>query len=188
MTWEIVAIIVELVGSAAVVVALIYVGQQLRQSARSERAIAEMEASRLWSEFHARVAHSPDMNRIWDTAQANPADLTDEERQRFVWLVAEYVYLVEALFKQRARGFLSRDAWDSHADRVVGLLSNPIASEWWASGQSPFSPEFAEHINERRTGGVGETWEVETRRLRAIDGTASREIRDGAEEAPAPGS
>jgi hypothetical protein len=68
----------------------------------------------MWSDFHTRVAHSPDMSSISDRGHREPAALTEPERQRFVWLVAECVFLVEGLFKQYQRGFLSDDSWEQH--------------------------------------------------------------------------
>lgn len=101
----------------------------------------------MWSEFHARVAHSPDMTRIWNGAHTDPETLSEQDRQRFVWLVAEYFFLVGGLFKQHQRGFLSPGTWKPHERTVVGLLDNDIVRGWWSSGVSPYTAVIAEHVD-----------------------------------------
>jgi len=93
----------------------------------------------MWSDFHTRVAHSPDMSSIWDRGHREPAALTEPERQRFVWLVAERVFLVEGLFKQYQRGFPSDDSWEQHERTLIGLFDNPIVQSWWSSEIADFA-------------------------------------------------
>lgn len=158
MNWSAIAAVGELVGAIAVVVSLIYLGRQVRHGARAELASTEMQAARMWSEFHARVAHSPDMTRIWDLAHTSPERLAPEDQQRFVWLIAEYFYLVEGLFKQHRRGFLSDDSLRQHARTAGGVLGNPVAREWWASDVSPFSSEFRLFIDSILDAEIDEKW------------------------------
>ena len=147
MSWEALGALGELVGAAAVVVSLVYLAMQVRAGARATQAETEMEAARMWSEFHARVAHSPDMTRIWDLGHTDPSAMSDRERQRFVWLVAEYFFLVEGLFKQQQRGFLSTGTWSAHERTLAGVLENEIVREWWSSGVSPYGDAFRQHVD-----------------------------------------
>lgn len=147
MNWEALGAIGEIIGAAAVVVSLVYLAMQIRAGVRATQAETEMEAARMWSEFHARVAHSPDMTRIWDLGHTDPDAMSDQDRQRFVWLVAEYFFLVEGLFKQQQRGFLSAGTWSAHERTLAGLLDNEIVREWWKSGVSPYGEAFRRHVD-----------------------------------------
>jgi hypothetical protein len=158
MSWEAIAAVGEIIGAAAVVVSLVSLGRQVREGARAELASTEMEAARMWSEFHARVAHSPDMARIWDMAHTDHDRLDPAERQRFIWLIAEYFFLVEGLWKQHGRGFLSDDSLRQHAATAIGVLGNPVVREWWASDVSPFSSEFRAFLNTLVDQGIDEEW------------------------------
>ncbi len=158
MTWEAVGAIGELVGALAVVVSLVYLAYQVRGAALVARAETELEAARLWSEFHARVAHSPDMARIWDNGHRDADSLSEVERQRFIWLVAEYLFLVEGLYKQWKRGFISDATWQTHERTIVGLLDNPLLRGWWKSGVSPYSDSFIARIDRLLERGVESTW------------------------------
>jgi hypothetical protein len=159
MNWDAIGAVGEIIGAIAVVVSILYLGRQVREGARATRAETELEAAQMWSEFHARVAHSPDMTRIWDSAHAKPETLSDQDRQRFVWLIAEYFFLVEGLFKQFERGFLSDRTWEPHARTVAGLFENAIVLEWWKSGVSPYTADFVEYVNRMTDIPVDSTWE-----------------------------
>lgn len=150
MNWEAASAIAEWFGVILVVVSLGYVAIQIRQNTRTVRAATELDTGRQWSEFHARVAHSRDMADIWDKGLTDPADLTANEKRKFVWLVAEYLFLVESLYRQRQLGFLGHDSWNQHQSAVAGLLLHPVLESWWNSGVSPYSPEFKAAIDSAR--------------------------------------
>jgi len=158
MDWNAIGAVGEMVGALAVVVSLLYLGIQVREGARATRADTELEAARMWSDFHARVAHSADMSSIWDLGHREPKSLKEQEQQRFVWLVAEYFFLVEGLFKQYRLGFLSDDSWEQHERTLIGLFGNPIVREWWDSGVSPYSREFISHLNKAVAESLDPKW------------------------------
>ena len=156
MNWEAATAIAEWLGLIAVVVSLGYVALQIRQNTTTVKASTELETGRMWSEFHARVAHSDDMADIWDKALTNPDELAPAEKRRFIWFVAEYFYLVENLFRQRELGFLSTESWLQHEKVVAGLLVHPLLDSWWKSGVSLYSEEFRGRIDHAKKA-LGET-------------------------------
>lgn len=147
MNWNAIGAIGQIVGAVAVVMSLVYLALQSRQGARASLAQTELEATRMWSELHARVAHSPDMARIWDSGHTKPEGMSEQDRQRFIWLVAEYFFLVEGLFNQHAQDFLSPGTWSPHQRTIAGLLENPIVLEWWRRRVSPYSEDFVRHVD-----------------------------------------
>ena len=151
MNWEAASALAEWFGVLFVVVSLGYVAIQIRQNTRTVRAATELETGRQWTEFHARVAHSPDMAEIWDKGLADAEDLTAREKRKFLWLVAEYLFMVESLYRQRELGFLGHDIWAQHQNAAVSLLRHPVIESWWESGASPYSPEFKLAINDARS-------------------------------------
>ena len=114
MNWEAVSAVAEWIGVVLIVVSLGYVAVQIRQNTKTVRSATELEAGRQWSEFHARIAHSRDMADIWDKGLTNTADLTKSEKRKFIWLVAEYFFPVESLYRQCQLGFLGLDSWRQH--------------------------------------------------------------------------
>jgi hypothetical protein len=151
VNWEAVSAVAESFGVILVVVSLGYVAIQVRQNTNTVRAATELETGRQWSEFHSRVAHSHDMADIWDKGLTNAEILSASEKRKFIWLVSEYVFLVEGLYRQRQLGFLGYDSWNQHRSTVAGLLLHPVIESWWASGVSPYSPDFKAAIDGARS-------------------------------------
>ena len=87
----------DFVGGIGVVATLVYLVIQIRQNTHqlehnSElvQASAELESARLAAEWHRTVAESPELVRLWGEHMANGASaLTNEERARLVWLIAQ---------------------------------------------------------------------------------------------------
>ena len=103
MNWEALSVLAEWLGLILVVISLAYVALQVRQNTAMVKAATELETGRQWSEFHSRIAHSPDMADIWDKGLTAPNSLGRTEKRRLIWLVGEYFCLVEGLFRQRQR-------------------------------------------------------------------------------------
>ncbi len=150
MNWDAVSAVAEWLGVILIVVSLVYVARQIQQNTDTMKSATELETGRMWSEFHARMAHSEDMTDIWDKGLTQPDTLSPPEKRRFIWLVAEYFYLVENLYRQRQLGFLSLETWTQHEKAVTGLLNHPLLNRWWASGVSPYSAEFRATIDAGR--------------------------------------
>jgi hypothetical protein len=151
LNWEAVSAIAEWMGVIVVVLSLAYVALQIRQNTAMIKAATELETGRQWSEFHSRMAHSNDMANIWDRGLTDSDKLTPAEKRKFIWLVAEYFFLVESLFRQRQLGFLGHDSWTQHLGTAASLLAHPVLESWWNSGVSPFSPDFVAVVDNAKS-------------------------------------
>jgi len=150
MSWEAASAIAEWIGVILIIVSLVYVALQIRQNTKTISAATELETGRMWSEFHSRVASSPDLADIWDKGLTDPDTLSAAEKRRFIWFVAEYCFVVENLYRQRNLGFLSHETWTQHESTIAGLLLHPMLDRWWESGVSPYSAEFKRVVDQRR--------------------------------------
>ena len=150
MNWDAISAIAESFGAIVVVVSLGYVALQIRQHNDTVRAATELEIGRQWSEWHTRVAHSPDMADIYDKGMLDAENLTPSEKRRFIWIIAEYCFLVETLYRQREQTYVSHGSWSQHQRVVAGMIKHPLLERWWESGVSAFSPEFKAAIDSAR--------------------------------------
>jgi hypothetical protein len=159
LNWDAIGAIAELLGAIGVIATLAYLAVQVRQNTSSLKSSTELESGRLWSELHSRMAHSPDMASIWDKGLTDDTLLSPGEKQKFIWFVAEYFFLVESLFKQKKLACLSEESWEGHELTVLGMLQNPLVKRWFDSGVSPYSAEFVNYLNQRMAAGGKQTWE-----------------------------
>ncbi len=140
----------DFIGGIGVVATLVYLVLQIRQNTRQlehnaelVRASAELETARLMADWHGTVAASPELVRIWGTHMAEgAAALTAEDRGRLVWVIAQYLTIVEGLYRQHVRGFLPPDSWLPYERTLSGLLRKPMIAEFVTSATSAFSGDF----------------------------------------------
>jgi hypothetical protein len=149
MNWEAIGAIGEVVGAIAVIATLAYLAAQVRQATNSVQGAAELEASKQFTDWHARITNSLELRTIWDKGAADE-DLDDVERVQYVWLIAELFFMVEGFFRQYKRGLISKATWEPLEMAVVSSLKTVQGGAWWDSGVAPLSGEFRDHLNEAR--------------------------------------
>jgi hypothetical protein len=86
----------EFIGAIAVVITLVFVGLQVRQSARTmaqSNKLAQSatlnESLRQFSQFRRVLATDPDLNKIWIEGRVG-GELSEVDRQRFFFFAREY--------------------------------------------------------------------------------------------------
>ncbi len=138
----------DFLGGLGVVATLVYLALQIRQNTRqldhnSELVLAssEIETARLISDWHRTVAESPEFVRLWDHL-AEPEVLTDDERGRLLWLIAQYLDIAQGLYRQHQRGFLPTESWRPHERGIAGILQLPWIREWFDTRTTLLSDDF----------------------------------------------
>ena len=165
MNWDAIGAIGEIVGAIAVIATLFYLATQIRQGINSVQGATELDASKQFSEWHARITGSSELRRAWDKAAADE-ELTEDEHSAYVWLIAELFFLLEGFYRQYQRRLISDSSWDPLKTSLLTVLKNRIVAEWWDNETAPLSGEFRAHINDARGKEVEYTL-ADTRRLRA---------------------
>ena len=153
MNWEAIGAIGEVIGAFGVIATLAYLAVQVRQATNSVQGAAELEASKQFTDWHARITNSLELRTVWDKGAADEV-LDDDERVQYVWLIAELFFMVEGFFRQYRRGLISEATWEPLEMAVVSALATVQGAAWWESGVAPLSGEFRAHIDEARKVGT----------------------------------
>lgn len=138
----------EIVGGFAVVITLIYLSVQLRQTSNSLQAAA-MNTS---SEANVRVMHEiithPELvDLLMKGAREGLGGLTANERIRFVnWYNASMRFFENHYMMYLANG-LPPKAWDNDERGIAELLKSNGAQEAWDTQKHVFSDDFVERVD-----------------------------------------
>ncbi len=156
MTLEDLGNIGEFVAAIAVVVSLVYLASQIRQSSRqivqntnSVLGSVELETTRLHSDWLLSVAHSPELGRIWRLGISEPTKLAEDEKVQFAMLIGSAFYGIEGPFRQYQRGLLSEDSWEPMDELIARYMRSPAVREWWANRDVPFAKSFSEYVDSK---------------------------------------
>jgi len=144
----------EMVGGIAVVVSLIYVAYQIRQSSRQiEQNSRHLEASMYYAtndafyRWFALLAQDADLAALWRRALAGET-LTPDETTRVHSLIAMLFLSYENNFQQLRLGAVKRDTFEIARSEISTLMSRSVVRAWWQrQGQRTLTPEFRRAID-----------------------------------------
>ncbi len=149
MNWDAVGAISELVGALAVVMTLIYLAVQVRQSTNATQAISIQTASSLDQEFLLALGTDQETAALWASYLAAPEALTEEQRLQSSYLTASFVRRLENVYIQHRLGALSADGWESRRSMFNGIARSAGYADYLNSPPGAFvNPDFRNYMAE----------------------------------------
>ena len=145
MNWEAAGVIAEIVGALAVVISLIYLATQIRQSTNQSQAASRDAVSKSISDVMMRLAADPEVSELYGRGIMSPADLTGDERRRFDMLMYATFECFESAFSQWQRGTLADDDWHKWQSTIGNFLSQPGCQDFWERASGNFTPSFIQY-------------------------------------------
>jgi hypothetical protein len=140
----------ELVGIAAIVVSLVFVGYELRQSTAIARSDAYNSFTNQFFELASNAALDERMSGL--IARVNqgalPGDFKVEEQVSIRMYQAAAVRVWEGLFRSVQAGVLPEEALDSAANGIV--INNNFFRSTWASTKQLYTRDFVAYFESLR--------------------------------------
>ena len=113
LNWDAVGAVAELVGAIAVVVSLLYVATQVRESTRQARRDATRELASRISDVSLAVATNPDLGALIVQAGVDPSKLSPGDQARFRGLMNSLFRGLEQQFLLRRERALDDESWEA---------------------------------------------------------------------------
>jgi len=153
MNWEAIGAIGDFVGGLAVVLTLIYIAFQVRQSSKQidqhSRALAASTfyaAGEGFNKWFALVIQDEAVASLWQRGTAGEA-LDSTDKLRFNTLANMLFTTLENNFHHLQLGSHSRNTLELAKLHWERFLTSPGGSAWWKrQGRTTFTPEFVEAV------------------------------------------
>jgi hypothetical protein len=149
------ALFAEIIGGIAVVVSLVLVAYEIRQS--TDQAALNTSALQIAayqdlingiSQINAMVAQDGELAKIVMTAKTTPEQLSDVERQRFLRFVLSIFRHGDMAYFQYQQGLVDRRRLDSALGIVLAELNNSAgAQQIWSRVKDVFADEYVVHVD-----------------------------------------
>ena len=95
----------EFIGAIAVVVTLAYLATQIRQNTIAQQNSSSLETTRSFTDWFSVVMTDPELVRIFSAGfEEDPETLADEDRARFLWMLAALTSRVDEMYTNTKRG------------------------------------------------------------------------------------
>ena len=149
MTLEGLGNIGELIGGLAVIVSLVYLAIQVRQGARTTRAVMLQQHTLALQGTLVAIGSDAQTSRVFNAGLRSWSELSEEEQGQFSLLMSGTFQFFESVFQQHRSGLLQEDLWQSYETRIRWYLARSGVRAWWKlAGHTWVSEQFRATINE----------------------------------------
>jgi hypothetical protein len=142
----------EIVGGIAIIVSLIYVGMQLKQSNSMARSETRQEISSSMSNWALTLASSPSLAEAMSKVHYHELvrdDASDQEKIQIAYALFALVGQQNFIFQQWKAGLLTDEELDDLYSPGTALHSKPYLKSLWPTMRPSFPTDFAEWYEKR---------------------------------------
>lgn len=135
------ALIAEIIGGIAIVVSLLFVGLQVRQSNSLAATDALKDGTQNWTDAYVAAFGTEESTAFFREAVSSCDTLSAEERGRFFGIVVRFVSAYDNIFNQYEAGRLREEVFVSIASVYYGIARIPCAQRVLVE-QLPLMPSY----------------------------------------------
>ena len=132
----------EIIGAVTVVLSLIYVAVQIRQSTQAQRTENYSRALDRLAAMQSSLSQDDQFSLIFSKGVLDTTKLTPQERLRFTWSLYEAFGAFEFMFHASKTDAIPEEVWRRWSAGLAWWLTFPGVQIWWASRPIPFTESF----------------------------------------------
>ena len=146
MNWDVIGVVSEAIGAAAVVASLLYVAIQIRHSANiAESDAFERSTQNFMSSQSALL--DPKLGELFLRGKENYDALDDVERLHFQIIMSNLLYEMEITMEKREAGLVTDDLMEPYYFYFEDLVSHPGVKEYLQVGRNLHSSLFRDWLD-----------------------------------------
>ena len=154
MNWEAIGAIGEVGGAIAVVVTLVYLTRQIRQSTHATGVAAYQQSQQQIYAMSVAIATDSELAEIFARAFAEGIDsLGPSDGVRFEAAMSTYYFGYESLLAHHEKGLIDPDLWQNFLENDSQLLGSSLGREYLASRRGSISRRLEAVVNEHLSAG-----------------------------------
>jgi len=125
MNWDVIGALSELFSAIAVVVTLIFLIFELRESRKIARSDSVDALAAGWNSLNTVVMADQELNSLWFNGMNDPESLNPDELKRFMMVCQSYVNHFMTVQKHYDAGHLPEEEWKYHTMGIAHLMNSP---------------------------------------------------------------
>lgn len=136
----------EIIGAIAVVVSLVYLAVQVRQSTRAQRIENSSRILDRTAAMQAALSRDPALSALFSKGVSDPSKLTPQERLQFTWAMYEFFGALEFMFLAATENSIPEEIWHRWSSAAAWWLTFPGVQAWWRVRPIPFADSFSMYV------------------------------------------
>lgn len=177
MDWDAIGAIGEILGAAAVVISLIYLGAQIRQNSNWLKASVIESAGNRAAEMISLVAGNAELSRLVQLGLGGKTnEMTPDEKHRYCLLMQKAFRSNEVAFVHHKSGLLDSNNYEGIVTNLSVWTHSDLFDTWWENSYIIFNSEFVEMVNGLRSSreAISYNWfETDSASSEETDGAAN---------------
>lgn len=154
MTLEEYAFLAEIIGTAAVVISLVYLALQVRHGISQTQAEARYAFVQATSDINMSIAQSKQLASVWRRGLENPDELDADETMQLWMLIGQYCNAWLVMHQLHTDGQLAKNQWHVVQNDVAAILCSAGGRAFWQIARDAFDPAFKKFVSEIHDKGV----------------------------------
>ncbi len=139
----------EFIGSIAVLVTLIYLAIQTRQSVKASQQKSHSDILARRQQLFRLLTEDREFIEIWGKGcTRQPLDAIDA--QRFTTFAVSFASHVQDAYVQHRAGLISEEIWEAELSLLAPTFTQPGFRDWWEHGQQFLTSEFVAVVEEAK--------------------------------------
>ncbi len=147
VNWEAVGAIGEMLAAATVVASLLFVGYQLRQSQRAERAAGQRDLLKQGRAWYVSTRSSPEVFQTISELLEEYEEAAPEKQHVFDTWAFDYLLLTEQVLYMHDDEFVNASSREGFENLALSILSTPGGAQWWQRIQRVWNQDHVAHMN-----------------------------------------
>ena len=139
----------EFVGSIAVLITVLYLAVQIRQTGKATRQRSHSDILSRRQQLLRLITEDRDFIELWSKGSARE-ELDSIDAQRFTTFALSLMSHLQDVYIQYQAGLITREVWEAEQTVVATTLTQPGFRDWWAHGKQFFTPSFIEMVESIR--------------------------------------
>jgi hypothetical protein len=132
----------EVIASVAVLISLIYLGFQVRDSSRATRTAAINAAAASTQNWYITLGSNPETSKLFFTGMRSPEELSEDEQRQFIMLINGAMLGFQNTFLMAQQGTLDVETQQSITNTIIAGKDAPGWPVFWNERKSFFNPAF----------------------------------------------
>ena len=151
MNWTVLSALSEIVGTAAVVISLLYLASQIRIQNREARIASVHEITEAFRTATSSLQNA-EMASIYARALHDFNTLSEAERLQFISFFQGLFRVWEEGFYHHQHGRLDKPIWNAMNAQYAPYLSLPGFQRVWSIRKHAYSPDFRKFVDSVQPG------------------------------------
>lgn len=145
---EKIVLIIQIIGELAIIISLLFVGLQLRESAKATRSATAVTTVSELTSWYSNLGNSEQGSYVFWNFMTNPNSITPVERFQAIMNLHGILLTWQNSYYLVKEGTLDKRVQESLLEIINGVKNNPGFQIFWKSRKAIFLKEFQEYVEE----------------------------------------